>query len=429
MHIYFLGIGGTGIGPLAIIAKQAGYEVSGSDQGESEYTKNLTKIGISISIGDPSRDELHDAHTDHPIDWIVTVSAILRQNPDHPVFVYARENGIRLTERDECLNQILNDKKLRMLAAAGTHGKTTTTAMFVWVLKQLGIPISYSVGAKMSFADMGHYEPGSEYFVYECDEFHRNFLNFYPHLSVISGIAWDHHEVFPTQKEYDQAFLDFINQTKTTILWQSDATRIQVPVGDNTIIVEDTDPSIDALKLHGHYNRKDARLVIEAVQRLFGTPTVELQKIMEAFPGTSRRMEELKDNLFSDYAHTPEKIVGCLSVAVEIAAERNKKLVVVYEPLTNRRQHFMKELYKEVFRGVSKLYWVPSYLAREDPTQVVLGPEDLIKYLEDPTIASPANLDGTLWEDIENELAKGALVVCMSGGGSKSLDEWLRKQL
>jgi UDP-N-acetylmuramate--alanine ligase len=180
MHIYFMGIGGTGVGPLAIIAGQAGYEVSGSDLNESEYTKNLQKMGISVTIGDPTIGQMVDAHAERPIDWVVSVSAIIRQKPDHPVFVFARENNIQITERDVCLNQILTDKNLKMIATAGTHGKTTTTAMFVWVFKQLGIPISYSVGAKMNFADMGHYDPNSEYFVYECDEFHRNFLHFTP---------------------------------------------------------------------------------------------------------------------------------------------------------------------------------------------------------------------------------------------------------
>ena len=137
-------------------------------------------------------------------------------------------------------------------------------------------------------------------------------------------------------------------------------------------------------------------------------------------------MEEITTNLYSDYAHTPEKIKGAMSIAKEIANENNQKLVVVYEPLTNRRQHFMKEQYKDSFEGVDKLYWVPSYLAREDPNQEILTPEELIKHLNNPEIAEPRQLNHRLLMDIKQCLEDNNLVVCLSGGGGKSLDEWLR---
>jgi UDP-N-acetylmuramate--alanine ligase len=423
-----MGIGGTGVGPLAIIARQAGYEVSGSDLNKSEYTKNLQTMGISVTIGDPSIEEMAAAHSEKPIDWVVSVSAIVRQRPDHPVFVFARENGIQITERDACLNRILNDKKLKMIAAAGTHGKTTTTAMFVWAFTQLGIPISYSVGAKMSFADMGHYEPESEYFVYECDEFHRNFLNFYPHLSVISGITWDHHEVFPTRGDYKDAFLEYIAQTGTTLLWDNDAEYIGLHQSATVRVLASEDPEIASLTLAGLYNRRDAWLVVEAVHAMTNEPKKKIIDILNQFPGTSRRMEELMPGLFSDYAHTPEKIVGGLSVALETAQKRGKNVVIVYEPLTNRRQHFMKDEYKDCFDGAQKVYWVPSYLAREDPDQEVLSPAQLIARLDDPTIATPAEPNDALWNDILHEL-EDSIVVCMSGGGGNSLDEWARDRV
>lgn len=425
MHIYFLGIGGAGVGPLAIIARQAGFEVSGSDFKESEYTKNLIKMGMNISINDPTIDDMQKVHASKPIDWLISVSAIMRLQPDHPAFVFARENGIRLTERDACLNEIIANKNLKMIAAAGTHGKTTTTAMIVWAFHKMGIPISYSVGAKMSFADMGHYEPGSEYFVYECDEFHRNFLQFYPFISVISGVSWDHHEVFPTRDDYKDAFLEYIGQTNTTILWDEDAKYLGIGGADGVRIIDSKLSTIEQTKLTGLYNRRDAWLVIELVHTVTGRSKEEIQAIMNDFPGTSRRMEELSSGLFSDYAHTPEKIVGCMSVAIEEATAQSKQVVVVYEPLTNRRQHYMKEVYKDCFTGAKKVYWIPSYLAREDPNQKVLSPSELITYLDNPMVAEPAEMDDTLWANIQNEL-KDSIVVCMTGGGGNSLDEWLR---
>jgi UDP-N-acetylmuramate--alanine ligase len=312
-----------------------------------------------------------------------------------------------------------------MIAAAGTHGKTTTTAMLIWTLKNLGVPISYSVGAKTSFADMGLYDSRSRFFVYECDEFHRNFLHFKPTLSVISGISWDHHEVFPTREDYKSAFREFIEQTSSTILWDTDAQYINLHEDASTNIIDSGAPGIQDITLPGLYNRRNAWLVVEAVHRLVGAPKQDIVNILNSFPGTSRRMEEVSPGIFSDYAHTPEKIVGCMSMASDIAQKRNKDIVVVYEPLTNRRQHYMKNDYKSCFAGTKTVYWVPSYLAREDPKQVILRPEDLIMHLDDPTIAQPANLDDELWGHILDSLER-SIVVCMSGGGGGSLDEWLR---
>jgi UDP-N-acetylmuramate--alanine ligase len=223
MHIYFSGIGGTAIGPLALIAKQAGYEVSGSDKQDSQYIEYLRKHGInSIDIGQ-SREVIQKVHDKHSIDWVVYTSALTLENPDAPELAYAKEMGIRTSKRDELLNQIIQEKGLKLIAVAGTHGKTTTTAMVVWLFKQLGLPISYSVGAKIGFGEMGEFDSKSEYFVYECDEFDRNFLAFEPHLSLITGVTWDHHEIFPTREDYQQAFKEFIEQSQQTLVWKDDA--------------------------------------------------------------------------------------------------------------------------------------------------------------------------------------------------------------
>jgi UDP-N-acetylmuramate--alanine ligase len=429
MHIYFVGIGGAGIGPLALVASQAGYEVSGSDAKRSEYTDYLESKNITLTIeqNDTSAD-MTAIHEQKPIDWVIAVSAIIRLNPDEAHLSFARDNNIRITERDACLNEILTAKNLKMIATAGTHGKTTTTAMFVWAMKELGIPVSYSVGAKTSFADMGHYEPGSEYFVYECDEFHRNFLQFYPYLSVISGVTWDHHEVFPTRDDYKQAFRDYIGQTATTILWDNDAEYLGEEQTDSIYVLASDNADIASTQIAGLYNRRNAWLVINALHKVSGRSIEDIQAILSRFPGCQRRMEELAPNIYTDYAHTPEKITGCLSVAAEIAKERDKKIAVVYEPLTNRRQHFMKDDYKDCFGPAAKVLWVPSYLAREDPDQTVLTPAELITHLSDPSIAEPRELSDGLWAEINN-LAVDNIVVCMSGGGGKSLDEWLRAKI
>lgn len=431
MHIFFSYIGGGGISPLALIAKQAGYQVSGSDKKDSSpYIKLLRDRGIEhIGIG-VSDQSIREAHERLPVDWYVYSSAVTKEFPDHPELAYCKAHGIKVTKRDELLNMILEEKKLKLIAIAGTHGKTTTTAMVVWLFKQLGLPVSYSVGAKITFGDMGHYDPSSQYFVYECDEFDRNFLAFSPHISLISGISWDHHEIFPTEDEYRQAFRDFIGKSRRTIVWREDHARLGLNQSPDYSILEADSPQIDTITLTGRYNRLDSWLAVNAVHEITGEPLDGLVEIAGRFPGVSRRMEKIVDNLYTDYAHTPEKITGAMSVASEMATAAAQKIVVIYEPLTNRRMHYTKDQHKAIFQGASKLYWVPSYLAREDPNSPVLSPAELIESLDEETkaIAEPAILDMDLKQKIEKHLADGQLVVCLSGGGGGSLDEWLRRE-
>lgn len=424
MHIFFSGIGGTAIGPLALIAKQAGYEVSGSDKQDSQYIQYLREHGVeNIQIGQ-SFEQIEQAHAKKAIDWYVYSSAITLEQPDAPELKFAEANGIRTSKRDELLNQIITDKQLKLIAVAGTHGKTTTTAMAIWLFKQLGIPVSYSVGAKISFGEMGQYDPASEYFIYEADEFDHNFLAFQPYLSIITGIDWDHHEQFPTRQDYQDAFRMFIGQSKGVVLWIQDVERLKLTPGQNSLVLDEQDAAVDKIQLLGKVNRQNAWQVINTLHELTGKSGEELMNHMNQFPGLNRRFEAISGNLYTDYAHTEEKIHG----ALQTAQEASENIVVVYEPLTNRRQHFIKEAYKDLFTGVKKLYWVPSYLAREDPDQAVLSPAELIQQMDNKEVAEPAELADALKQKIQEHLTAGDLVLCLSGGGGGSLDEWLRKE-
>lgn len=425
MHIYFSGIGGAGIGPLAQIARQAGYTVSGSDQQDSQYIAYLSKHGIvDVQIGQ-SGDGIAKVHDKQPIDWFVYSSAL---PADHPELQFCREQGIRMSKRDELLNQILQEKDLQLIAVAGTHGKTTTTALVTWLFKELRQPVSYLLPAKTTFGEMGEFDSKSKYFIYEADEFDRNFLAFEPVISLITGVSWDHHEIFPTREEYQAAFQEFIGQSKHTFIWEEDASYLSLEADTGIDMLDSSDSGIDNVTLVGKYNRLDAWLAVRAVHRATGKPVAELVGIVNRFPGLSRRMEQIIPNLYSDYAHTPEKIRGAMSVAQEMAAANSQKLVVVYEPLTDRRQHYILDDYKDCFGGADKLYWIPSYLAREDPDQRVIPPAELISHLSDPSIAAPMERDAELKKTIQKHLSGGDMVVCMAGGGGGSLDDWLWKE-
>jgi UDP-N-acetylmuramate--alanine ligase len=418
MHVYFSGIGGTGIGPLALVAHQAGYIVSGSDKQDSDYIEYLRAKGLdTITIGQTT-DQIAKVHAKLPIDWVVYSSAIPKEQPNHPELMFAKENVIHATKRDEFIIELLEQTNQKMIAIAGTHGKTTTTAMTIWLFKQLEIPISYSVGAKISFGDMGEFSKDAEYFIYEADEYDRNFLSFDPILSIIPGIAYDHPDIYPTQTEYDQAFVDFIQQSAEVFAHPTDLERLgmkskpeKVSVGDFTLV--------------GQVNRENAQLVVEAVSRAAGVKVDELIPHMNQFPGVSRRFERITEGLYSDYAHTPEKIRGALQIAQETAGNN---VIVVYEGLHNTRQHFIKDELTNLFGNIKKLYVVPSYLAREDERLEMLTPSKLCALIQQPAGCEPAELNSELKKAITGHIQQDDLVLCLTAGGGGSLDEWLRQQ-
>ncbi len=180
MHVFFSGIGGTGIGPIAQIAYQAGFDVSGSDKRNSNYIQYLKKQGLkNINIGQEKKF-IAKIHQKNPIDWFVYSSAIQFENQNSEEIIFCQNNQIKTSKRDLFVNYFINQHQLKMIAIAGTHGKTTLTAMVVYLFKSLNIPLTYILPAKTSFGQMGEYNPKSAYFVYEADEFDRNFLSFKP---------------------------------------------------------------------------------------------------------------------------------------------------------------------------------------------------------------------------------------------------------
>ena len=218
MNIFFSGIGGVGIGPLAEIACDVGYEVTGSDLEESLMTNELRKRGVKINIGQDG-SFLKACHDQKPIDWLIYSASL---PAGHPELVLAQQLGIKIAKRDELIAHIIEEKGLKLIGVAGTHGKTTTTGMMIWTMLQLGIPVSYSIGTTITFGPSGKYDPDSQYFIYECDEFDRNFLHFRPSLSLITSVDYDH-----TQQSLNiwMLFTNLPNKVKKQLLGKISAAK------------------------------------------------------------------------------------------------------------------------------------------------------------------------------------------------------------
>jgi UDP-N-acetylmuramate--alanine ligase len=412
MNIYFSGMGGVGIGPLVEIARDAGHTIMGSDLGETLVTKQLRDQGIAVNIGQDGTF-LQASHEATPIDWFVYTSAL---PSDHAELVLAHELGMRVSKRDEFLAYIIQEKDLKLIAIAGTHGKTTTTGMMVWMMRQLGIPISYSVGTTLSFGPSGKFDPASEYFIYECDEYDRNFLNFEPFLSLITSIDYDHPDTYPAESEYTAAFHQFIVQSGHTIMWQSDANYIQGEVVDSWILNKTID-----LPIAGDHNRRNATLIVKAAEYLSLATYDDATVALGSFPGTDRRFEKIGENLYSDYGHHPKEIAATLQLAHEIADH----VVLVYQPHQNRRQTRIKNDYVDQFELADETLWLPTYLSREDPDEPILSPLELIENLTNKDTVIVSEFNDELWNTIQKHRANGALVLCMGAG---TIDNWVRER-
>ena len=213
MNIYISGISGTGMGPLALMAKAAGMGVCGSDLSKGAIYDELVNAGIEVKIGAQDGEFLREKLAEG-IDWFVYTSAL---PDDHAELMMAREAGVKCTKRDDLTAFLVEKLGLKMVAVAGTHGKTTTTAMIVWAALKLKLPAAYIVGTTLGFAPSGAYRPGDEYFVYEADEYDRNFLKYHPWLAVIPAVSYDHPDIYPTVEDYTAAFEQFRQQSETVV--------------------------------------------------------------------------------------------------------------------------------------------------------------------------------------------------------------------
>ena len=401
MKVYFSGISGTGIGPLAELAQDAGYEICGSDLHRGAIADEMDARGVNVFYGEQDGTFLQESFNDGKVDWFVYTSALPK---DHAELKLAQELGIHCSKRDEFLAELVREKNLKMIAVAGTHGKTTTTSMLVWAFEQLGVPISYLVGTTLPWGNGGRFDADSEFFIYEADEYDRNFLAYHPYIATIVSVDYDHMDIYPTVEDYRAAFAQFESQSE--------------------IVVKNT-TAAEGINLVGELRRMDASIALETI--LKACPSLERKKVIEAlnnFPGTGRRFEKIADGVYSDYGHHPVEIKATLEMAKELK-ERDgyKGVVAVYQPHQNVRQYEVRNEYKDAFTSADKLFWLPTYLVREDPNLAILSPEDLITGLSNPEIAEVANSDEVLAEKLRQLHEEGWLVILLTAGPA---DSWFR---
>ncbi len=435
MNIYISGISGTGMGPLALMARKAGINVYGSDQGLGAIASELEKAGIEYKVGSQDGTYFSEKIDTVGIDWFIYTSALPQ---DHPELVMARNRGIKVSKRDELIAKLVKELDLKMVAVAGTHGKTTTTSMLVWAIDKLRdennsrlLPSSYLVGTILSFAPSGSYKEGDRFFIYEADEYDRNFLHFHPWTSLITYVSYDHPDIYKTREDYEQAFIQFEEQSQKVIFATKEASvhgadALKAMGKDMQII-----PGIDQrIKLSGSPRREDATTAFFALKEMLGYCGREVSddrliEVLNEFPGVRRRFERVSEGFYSDYAHHPEEVKATIDIAAEEAKKLGKKgVVVVYQPHQNTRQHEVRDLYKDAFDEADKIYWLPTFLTREDESLPVITPKEFIADINAKDKAHAAALADELARKIKTDHREGYLVILLTAGPA---DAWFRE--
>ncbi|HBX69630.1 MAG TPA: UDP-N-acetylmuramate--L-alanine ligase, partial [Chloroflexi bacterium] len=197
-HIHLIGIGGTGLSAIARVLLESGYIVSGSDMQESPLGRAVQAAGARVFSG-------HAAENITGADLVVRSSAI----PDSNVEVQAaRQKGIPVLKRADFLGQLMAGRL--GIAVAGTHGKTTTTAMIAWLLSALGQNPSFIVGGVVSNLRTNARAGQGSAFVIEADEYDRMFLGLRPQMAMITNVEHDHPDIYPSAADFQAAFRDFV---------------------------------------------------------------------------------------------------------------------------------------------------------------------------------------------------------------------------
>ena len=197
-RIHLVGIGGSGMSAIARILVERGFHVSGSDRNSNDLTEALARDGAIVHLG-------HDAAYVRGADMVLITSAV---KDDHVEVVAAREAGIPVYKRQDVMAALMEGQKV--IAVAGTKGKTTTTSMIVHILRECGADPSYIVGGVTGNTGTNAGVGKGEWFVVEADEYDNMFLGLRPDIAVITNIEWDHPDFFKTPEEMVELFRKFV---------------------------------------------------------------------------------------------------------------------------------------------------------------------------------------------------------------------------
>jgi UDP-N-acetylmuramate--alanine ligase len=453
-RLHFIAIGGAGMSGLALVAGRLGADVTGSDRAESSYMERLRAAGIEPHLG-------HDpAHV--PPDAEVVVSTAVPE--DNPELVRARERGQSVIHRGELLAELSAQR--RLLAIAGTHGKTTTTAMCIWALRAIGADPAFFLGGELPGAgpDDAPTNAGwgeGEWVVAEADESDASFLKLRPEIAVITNLELDHHSRWGSLAELAEAFAAFAAPAADLVcgadvrLPGREGQRVVrfalessggEPAPDAELIAADVrtetgggsrfrarGAGIDAevvLRVPGRHNVANALAALGGLS-LAGFDPEACAEALAGFPGVARRLEFKGERngarIYDDYAHHPTEVSATIEAARELGAHR---VIAAFQPhLYSRTKALAPEL-GAALAEADEVAVLDVYPAREEPVGPLTGVSGLMVAEE----AADHARGGRVWwlptaeqaaQALGARLREGDLLITIGAGDINKLAEAL----
>ena len=336
--IHFIAIGGAAMHNLAMaVAQKEGYRVTGSD--DEIFDPALTHLREAGLL--PDEMGWHPERITQDIDAIILG---MHAREDNPELVRARELGLKIYSFPEYLYEQTKDK-IRIVVG-GSHGKTTTTSMILYVLQRLGIEADYMVGAQIEgFERMVRLSDTAKYAVFEGDEYltspldlRSKFLWYHPHVAILTGIAWDHINVFPTFPQYVDTFRQFVDSFEPNgqfIFYQGDENLRQIAAGarkDITCIPYDAYEGDVRMQVFGRHNMQNLQAAMLACHCIGVSPD-DFYREISTFTGASNRLEKICETetsvAYKDFAHSPSKLRATVNAVRERYPE--KQLIACME--------------------------------------------------------------------------------------------------
>jgi UDP-N-acetylmuramate--alanine ligase len=399
-RVHFVGIGGAALSAIARIMAARGLVITGSDDNETPFLAGLRELGVPCHLGYAAE------HVDGADTLVVTTAA----RDDNPEVLEGRRRGLRILPRSAGLWSVMAGQ--RVVAVAGTHGKTTTTSLLVSALVAAGADPTYAVGGVLAATGHNAEVGGSDLFVAEADESDGAFLVYHPFAAVVTNVAADHLDVWGTEAAYRAAFEEFAGTldpdgflvccaddpgardlaaharaTGRRVITVGEAADADVRATDLAFagttsrftVVRDGEVPAEVLgtvtlRIPGRHYVVDALAALVAGLEL-GHPFAGLREGLEAFTGSGRRMEAKGEaagvRVYDSYAHHPAEIAADLEAARAVAGEG--RLVVAFQPhLVSRTREFGAAM-AAALGAADEVVVLDVYVAREEPDPTVTG--------------------------------------------------------
>jgi len=430
--LHFIGIGGISMSSLAMIAKDLGFSVTGSDRSKSEATEKLESAGIKVIYA-------HEAENVTACDCVVYTAAVHNDNPE---MAKAVELGLPLIKRAEFLGYIMQSYNNR-IGVAGMHGKSTTTSMISEIFMVAGADPTVVNGVKLKMLDGGAYRVGSkEHFIFEACEYTDSFLSFFPSVAIVLNIDRDHVDYFLSMEQTVESFARYIALADKAIVniddayiktavkdYKGELIRVSTKGSEAEYNAENIEfvqglGSFDAYKgdkllghielsVPGEHSVLDA-LVGVAAADMAGLDFKKVAKALNGFKGANRRFEYIgkynEIDVYDDYAHHPSEIMTTLEGVLKRGYNR---VWCVFQPHTYSRTAGLLKEFAGAFKGVHRVIFADIYAARETDTLGVSS-----KLLADMAGDNALYLESfdAIAEYLKANAEKGDLILTMGAG-------------